>query len=359
MTISGKDHERTMLKKQMKHIGRRISAAASSWGTEVSAVAAGERTGEIELVLATAPNYDWSASNRGSRITFTRQPLIDKAAKVFAMGSCFAVEIRRALHDRGFDVYPKYDDIVFDPATQKLGKLPARDNINHYDTFTIRQEFELAFAGGHYSPKDFVAVPSGSKSPFVNPGLEVWQDPYRKRIYAVSPQAIADLSAKIDNCIHQAIHDADLYVVTLGLTEVWRNDKNGRYICQAPGKNIVGNRDGFTFECSTYAQNLENVLRVCRLVKDRFPRRKIILTVSPVPLSRTYSGKDIVVANMESKCTLRAVAAEATKLCDNAVYWPSFEIALARDIFEADGRHVRPDGINLIVSEFLKVHLHE
>jgi hypothetical protein len=60
---------------------------------------------------------------------------------------------------------------------------------------------------------------------------------------------------------------------------------------------------------------------------------------------------------MESKCTLRAVAAEAMRLCDNVIYWPSFEIALARDLFEADGRHIRPDGVNLIVSEFLNVHL--
>jgi hypothetical protein len=347
-----------MSRLKLKHLKRRLSALVASRGP-ADGVVAKERTGEIELVLTQHPNGEWAGSKRGSRITFKHEPIVARTDKVFAIGSCFAVEIRHALQERGFDVYPKYDDIVFDPPTQKLGKLPARDNINHYDTFTIRQEFELAFDSRHYSSQDFLAVPAGNKSPFKNPGPQVWQDPYRKRIYGVSPAAVADLSVKIDNCIRDAIHAADIYIVTLGLTEVWRNDRNGLYICQAPGKNIRGEHEGVTFECSTYAQNLENVLRVCRLVKADYPKKRIILTVSPVPLSLTYSGRDVVVANMDSKSTLRAVAAEATKLCDNAFYWPSFEIALARDLFEADGRHVRRDGIDLIVGEFLKVHLQD
>jgi len=345
-----------MITKKFKRRWRRWVSLLTTQGAKTQ-LAVAERTGHLELVLSQAANSNWAGSHRGSRITFERAPGLRKTDKVFAMGSCFAVEIRRALHARGFDVYPKYDDIAFDPKTQKLGKMPARDNINHYDTFTIRQEFELAFAGRHYGAGDFLEVPAGSKSPFEKPGATVWQDPYRKRIYGVDGAAIADLSAKIDTCIRTAIETADVYVVTLGLTEVWRNVANGLYINQAPGKNVSGEFEGFTFACSSFEQNLANVSRVCELVGERYPSRKIIFTVSPVPLSRTYSGKDIVVANSESKSTLRAVAAEVVRRHKNAIYWPSYEIALARDIFEADGRHIRPDGIELIIGTFLKVHL--
>ena len=341
---------------RVKKLRRRLAGLIAGKDASVSLAAPG-RTGEIELVTAEACNVDWAESRRGTRLTFLRRPAIAKSDKVFAMGSCFAVEIRRELFRRGFDVYPKYDEIKFDPATQKMGKMPARDNINHYDTFTIRQEFEMAFANRHYLPGDFLSVAAGARSPFANPGPHVWQDPYRKRIYGATLESLADLSAKIDDCIRDAIQCANVYVVTLGLSEVWKNNQNGLYINQAPGKNTSGQFEGFTFETSTYAQNLENVMRICELVKEHFPTRKVILTVSPVPLSRTYSGGDIVLANTESKSTLRAVAAEVIRRCDNAIYWPSFEIALARDLFEADGRHVRQDGINLIVGEFLKVHL--
>jgi hypothetical protein len=157
-----------MAAKKVRTWRRRWSSLFSSRGAKTE-LAAAERTGELELVLSRTPNSDWAGSQRGSRITFDRAPVLRKTDKVFAIGSCFAVEIRRALQARGFDVYPKYDDIDFDPKTQKLGKMPARDNINHYDTFTIRQEFEHAFASRHYGAGDFLEVPTGSKSPFENP----------------------------------------------------------------------------------------------------------------------------------------------------------------------------------------------
>jgi len=79
-------------------------------------------------------------SERGRRITVGGPRFIGPDTKIFAMGSCFAVEIRRALRQKGLAVYPDYPGITFDPATQMAGRLPERDNINHYDTFVIRQK---------------------------------------------------------------------------------------------------------------------------------------------------------------------------------------------------------------------------
>jgi hypothetical protein len=120
---------------------------------------------------------------------------------------------------------------------------------------------------------------------------------------------------------------------------------------------VDGRAPGFTFEYSTYEQNYENISAVCSLIQDRFPEKKILLTVSPVSLKRTYSGNDIVLANTESKSTLRAVAAAISREFSNVTYWPSYEIALARDIYEQDGRHVTAEGVKTIVDTFLAVHL--
>ncbi len=94
------------------------------------------------FVASEQPDQDWAQTDRGGCVSISGQPILRPGAKIFAMGSCFAREIRSALRTRGYDVYPKYFDVDFDPDRQKVGKLPDRDNQNHYTTFSIRQEIE-------------------------------------------------------------------------------------------------------------------------------------------------------------------------------------------------------------------------
>lgn len=79
--------------------------------------------------------------------------------------------------------------------------------------------------------------------------------------------------------------------------------------------------------------------------------------MSPVALSRTFSESDVITANTESKSILRAVAGELRREFPNLVYWPSYEIALAQDVYQDDGRHVTPEGVKQIVDQFVSVHL--
>ncbi len=313
--------------------------------------------GNVEFAILDVPNKSWRGTKRGSRVTFVRAPVLRRGDKVLTIGSCFALEIKHALHERDFDVFPKYAEIAFDPATQTIGKLPALDDINHYNSFTIGMEFERAFAGTHCDPEDFVKHSGRAARLFGSLAPEIWQDPYRRHIFASSKEGIIDLSRKLDLCIRDAIMNADVYVITPGVTEVWRNDRNGLYINQAPTPERNGLCPGFTFEPSSYAQNYANLQRVCSLLKEHFPQRKIILSVSPVALKQTFSGSDIVVANMESKSILRAVAGALSREFENVIYWPSYEIVVSRDTCEEDGRHVRSDVVGAIVDQFLAVHL--
>src|SRR5579862_8975040 len=100
-------------------------------------------------------NRVWNRSNRGRRITVVGDRFVGPNTKLFAMGSCFAVEIRKSLRSRGREVYPDYLSLEFDPRTQSPAKLPERDNVNHYDTFLIRQEIERTIEERPYEKSDF------------------------------------------------------------------------------------------------------------------------------------------------------------------------------------------------------------
>jgi hypothetical protein len=101
---------------------------------------------------------------------------------------------------------------------------------------------------------------------------------------------------------------------------------------------------------------LPETLQTDRQVR-RFPERKVIITVSPVALSRTFSDSDVITANTESNSILRAVAGALSRAFPNVIYWPSYEIALAQDVYEEDGRHVTREGVEQIVNQFVAVHV--
>ncbi len=66
-------------------------------------------------------NIQWANSQRGRRITVRGGSLIKPDTKFFAMGSCFAVEIRKTLRALNCAVYPDYPSMVFDPPLASAG----------------------------------------------------------------------------------------------------------------------------------------------------------------------------------------------------------------------------------------------
>jgi hypothetical protein len=300
------------------------------------------------------PNPSWNRSRRGTLITVVRKPVVRRGSQVFAMGSCFAMEIRNVLRQKGFAVFPQYHALEFDPQHQRVGKLPRIDNINHYDTFAIRQEFEQAFGAlPATAPGDFWQVDAAASKVegFANGAL--YQDPYRKHIFADSLEGLAAVTRRLDACIHDAIRRVDVYILTLGLIEAWRDKRSGRYVCRAPAPAQM---DKVEFVLSDFAANLENMRRVCSLIGEHRPGAQIVLTVSPVGLGRTFTGRDVVVANMESKSLLRAVAGQIEREFANVTYWPSYEIAMREDLFHDDGRHVTSQGVEKILDAFIEAH---
>jgi len=55
-------------------------------------------------------------------------------------------------------------------------------------------------------------------------------------------------------------------------------------------------------------------------------RMRMLLTVSPVPLTATASGRHVMQATTYSKSVLRAVAGQMTEMFEDVDYFPSYEI---------------------------------
>jgi hypothetical protein len=87
---------------------------------------------------------------------------------------------------------------------------------------------------------------------------------------------------------------------------------------------------------------------------------QMVVTVSPVPLSATFSGQDIVVANMESKSILRAAARALVDRHANVSYFPSYEMVLysaQEKAWRPDRIHVNPELVAHITGRFVASYL--
>ncbi|MBX7198697.1 MAG: GSCFA domain-containing protein [Rhodospirillaceae bacterium] len=303
------------------------------------------------------PDYRyWRDYHRSPFLAIEKRQLVNQKTKIFTMGSCFAMEVRRALVEKNFDVYPKYRDLRFDRATQIFDMLPERDSIAHYDTFSIRQEFEAAFGVFGDRAAGFCTLEGQLANQHLNAPV-VYQDPYRKLNYAATVPLLTDLAAEIDRMFYEGIANSDVFVITLGLTEVWQHNRTGRYFCRPPGAGYGGGKGEATFRQSTFAENYENVSATLDLLLKHFPDKQVVLSVSPVPLERTFARTDIGTANLESKSILRAVAGQIAREYEkNVLYLPSYEMAtiMPGPAFAPDGRHVLPEFADNVINTFLR-----
>lgn len=123
----------------------------------------------------------------------------------------------------------------------------------------------------------------------------------------------------------------EVFIFTLGLTETWMNKDKTIVYPTAPG--VVGGRfeqNKFTWVNSNFLdiiKDFKSFEETLQSIRDGKPYR-ILLTVSPVPLTATYSDKHILTANVYSKATLRSVAGYLSEINDHIDYFPSYELII-------------------------------
>lgn len=314
------------------------------------------------LEVTEKPIDKWKVLVKKRLLTLSRVPLFDSKAKIFTIGSCFAEEIRKALTQSSMTCLPMYRNISFDPKSAKVDTLPEREHMNYYNSFSILQELERAEKSWRQEPDDLWELPNVTikDSKIVRQkGSVAYQDPYRRLVFANTREALWDIIEQINTVMSEGIRSADVVFITLGMTETFFQKKTGKAVNQFPlYGGGVGKEETF-FRNSSFEDNLENLRRSIAILQRLNPRAKTVITVSPVPLNRTFTAQDIFVANMHSKSTLRAAVGEVVSETDQATYFPAYEVVMAAGIsgFKDDMLHVQPKLAEQIVRAFIEAHL--
>lgn len=269
--------------------------------------------------------------------------------RVVTFGSCFAEHFSRALVGRGWgwtDFEPPPVTLDAEMARQfNYGVFSARTG-NIYSARMMQQWLEWAV--GAAAVPDIVWEKDGR-----------FYDPFRP---AIEPEGFAspeELRASREltlEALARAVRDCTVFVFTLGLTECWRDIDNFEYaVC--PG-TVAGRFDAsrHRFVNQSSREVVTSMREVLRILEEANPNIRVLLTVSPVPLTATASGEHVLVATSRSKSVLRAAADVIADENRRVDYFPSYEIITAPPFegrfFAENKRSVRQEGVDHVMAQF-------
>lgn len=274
---------------------------------------------------------------------------ITEETAVATYGSCFAQHIGRNLKKRGCNwlITESPSHKIEESLALKFGYNTFSSRTANIYTSSLLLQW-ISWASNAVNVPEIYWEKSGR-----------FYDPFRP---AIEPNGFSSISELIGlrqhtiECFNKSIKEADVFVFTMGLTESWFDSEGFEYpMC--PG-TIAGEFDPSKhfFKNQNYEFIEEKLLQAISKIRDINPEIQILLTVSPVPLTATNSGKHVLVATMESKSILRAVAGELTNRLDYVDYFPSYEIinspAFQGVFFEPNKRSVNPRGVDFVMEAF-------
>lgn len=282
------------------------------------------------------------------------QPKFEISAQdlILTAGSCFAQNIGRQLRSRGLRWYESETPPADLPRSQH--------EQNGYGLFSFR-------TGNIYTAPlllQWVQWALGTRKP----DSEVWQaddrfhDPFRPSIsvdgFPSAEEVLATRQRTLEAML-AAIRKATLFIFTPGLTEAWVNCATGAVYPACPG-TVKGRFDPERHEARIfgYADCRDALDKTLELLWSVNPGLKILLTVSPVPITATISGMHVLAANFQTKNTLRTVVGEIADQYGRVDYFPSFELignpCSGARYFAQNGRTITEQGIDAVMRHFFK-----
>ncbi|GAA4448116.1 GSCFA domain-containing protein [Phytohabitans houttuyneae] len=271
---------------------------------------------------------------------------------VFCIGSCFARNIEYALDAGGYPVLSLGREFAGERMPD--GEVGRPDHVtNKYHTHSMVQAIEWALDPAAQFPDAGLVRLDG--------GLVV--DPH-----AHHALELVDLDGTLrrrrqHDTLTARIARARVVVVTLGLVEVWRDQLTGYYLNGAPTAQMRElHPDRYQFEVTDYGENLRNLERIYELLHPAGGTGgpDIVVTVSPVTMRCTFTGRDVIVANTYSKAVLRAVAEAWAFRHPDVHYFPSYELVTGADPEFSrlpDGSHVTRAMVDTVVQVFTETYL--
>jgi GSCFA family len=250
------------------------------------------------------------------------EPLISRATRVVAIGSCFARYFILWLAEHGFN-----ESMPQSPYNALL-----RFGSQLESPASVAQQFRWAF--GELDDKAVV---------WIDKNKEVFEASEGRR-----------------QLVRDTLLATDVLILTLGLSEVWYDRVTGEPLWRAlPVDQFDPERHVFRVE--TMAQTLQWLETIERLRARHVPDMKIIFTVSPVPLGVTFRPVSALTANSASKAIVRAALDEFLRNHQEEVgrrsfYFPSYELVANYfiDPYDPDNRHISPTVAAGIIRYFVK-----
>jgi len=298
------------------------------------------------------PRSFWSRSvarDFDGAAVVTGGPLLRPGDRVASMGSCFASNLVPHIESAG------YAYVRTEQPHPQLAQLP--ENLGYRDfsaaygnLYTVRQMLQLVRRSvGLFSPtEDRWHVADAVVDPF-RPGL------------AYPAVGNAEFDALVGGHLRatrRVFGEADVIIVTLGLTEAWESTLDGAVFPACPG-TIAGtfDPDRYVFHNFTVEEVTTDLFALVEALHAINPALRFILTVSPVPLVATASGRHVLEATVYSKSLLRVAAAHVEQVDPTVAYFPAYELVTGpqapENFFEADRRSVSAAAIAIVMEAFL------
>lgn len=287
---------------------------------------------------------------------FTPKWPITRENRIATAGSCFAQHIGRRLKSAGYTVLDAEPAPALLPPERHMDHGYGIYSARYGNVYTARQMLQLA-------QEAFGIIPI-SKAIWAMRGRYV--DPLRPTIDPKghgTPQVVVDHRRYHLERVRDLLLKADLMVFTLGLTETWEDMKTGRVLPVCPG-TVAGTFDPqrYRFVNLTFQETWEDMVALRALLQSQRAgrRTRMLLTVSPVPLTATASGKHVMQATTYSKSVLRAVAGQMTDTFADVDYFPSYEIVLnpwaKNPRYAGNMRSVLDSSVEVVMNTFMEVH---
>jgi len=270
--------------------------------------------------------------------------------KIATAGSCFAQHISRHLKTKSvevLDLEPKPDWMdMSEQVKYGFGLYSCR----YGNIYTVRQLLQLLQESqGERLPKDIIWSKEGRFFDALRPSVT-------PNGHANSDEILLSRKYHLEK-VRTLWEKLNVFVFTLGLTESWESIEDGTIYPTAPG-TVAGVFDPnrYRFKNFSYPEIYEDLSLFYNGLRKLNPSAKVLLTVSPVPLTATASNKHILVANSHSKSILRAVAGQFSIDFKDVFYFPSYELITSpasRSVFyNPDLRTVNSFGVDYVMSNF-------
>lgn len=286
----------------------------------------------------------------------------DRSTAIFAMGSCFAREIEKALIHSGCNIVSIDKELINRPefyvnpdqAKSKFDKGLNNKQIglsgffHRFTPYSMLQEFQWCLDEIPHWQDDSLVFPN--KNGFID--LNYWNVKGANN----NLEAIA-IRREVARQLVRRVVNANVIILTLGLIESWYHRPSMLWTNYFAPKVVLPRIDEFEFHLIDIEETVHCLEEIYSLLTRKHSTGEftIIATVSPVPMTSTFTQDDVIVANTYSKSVLRAAVSIFEKAHENVKYFPSYEMVInsKRDLaWRPDRIHVNPGMVDHIVNNF-------